>query len=79
MDNACPLPCRTVGEVVSGVVCKVFNQPKARAKELGSDICLMYIEREKADTVQEELVKGLDNKNPKIVVTCVETIRRALW
>ncbi|KAF7647512.1 hypothetical protein LDENG_00171230 [Lucifuga dentata] len=69
---------RTVGEVVSGVVSKVFNQPKARAKELGSDICLMYIEIEKAEAVQEELIKGLDNKNPKIVLACVETICRAL-
>uniref|UniRef100_A0A8C7NJ94 TOG domain-containing protein n=1 Tax=Oncorhynchus mykiss TaxID=8022 RepID=A0A8C7NJ94_ONCMY len=69
---------RTVGEVLSGVVCKVFNQPKARAKELASDICLMYIEIEKADIVQEELIKGLENKNPKVVVACVETIRRAL-
>uniref|UniRef100_A0AAY5EUX3 TOG domain-containing protein n=1 Tax=Electrophorus electricus TaxID=8005 RepID=A0AAY5EUX3_ELEEL len=59
---------RTVGEVVSGVVCKVFNQPKARAKELGSDICLMYIEIE----------KGLDNKNPKIALACVEVLRRAV-
>uniref|UniRef100_A0AAY5EBA7 XMAP215/Dis1/CLASP TOG domain-containing protein n=1 Tax=Electrophorus electricus TaxID=8005 RepID=A0AAY5EBA7_ELEEL len=59
---------RTVGEVVSGVVCKVFNQPKARAKELGSDICLMYIEIEKGEVVQEELLKGLDNKNPKIAL-----------
>uniref|UniRef100_A0A4W5P073 Cytoskeleton associated protein 5 n=1 Tax=Hucho hucho TaxID=62062 RepID=A0A4W5P073_9TELE len=69
---------RTVGEVLSGVVCKVFNQPKARAKELASDICLMYIEIEKADIVQEELIKGFENKNPKVVVACVETIRRAL-
>ncbi|KAK7117441.1 hypothetical protein R3I94_022874 [Phoxinus phoxinus] len=69
---------KTTGEVVSGVVCKVFNQPKARAKELGSDICLMYIEIEKAEVVQDELIKGLDNKNPKIVVTCLETLRKAL-
>ncbi|XP_075694010.1 cytoskeleton-associated protein 5 isoform X2 [Rhinoderma darwinii] len=69
---------KTTGEVVSGVVNKVFNQPKARAKELGMDICLMYIEIEKGETVQEELLKGLDNKNPKIVVACVETLRRAL-
>ncbi|XP_073397742.1 cytoskeleton-associated protein 5 isoform X2 [Dendrobates tinctorius] len=69
---------KTTGEVVSGVVNKVFNQPKARAKELGSDICLMYIEIEKGEAVQEELLKGLDNKNPKIVVACVETLRRAL-
>ncbi|XP_041650942.1 cytoskeleton-associated protein 5 isoform X2 [Cheilinus undulatus] len=69
---------KTTGEVVSGVVTKVFNQPKARAKELGSDICLMYIEIEKGEVVQEELLKGLENKNPKIVVACFETLRRAL-
>ncbi|XP_044048307.1 cytoskeleton-associated protein 5 isoform X3 [Siniperca chuatsi] len=69
---------KTTGEVVSGVVTKVFNQPKARAKELGSDICLMYIEIEKAEVVQDELLKGLDNKNPKIVVACIETLRKAL-
>ncbi|XP_073327582.1 cytoskeleton-associated protein 5 isoform X2 [Pagrus major] len=69
---------KTTGEVVSGVVTKVFNQPKARAKELGTDICLMYIEIEKAEVVQDELLKGLDNKNPKIVVSCIETLRKAL-
>ncbi|CAB1322740.1 unnamed protein product [Coregonus sp. 'balchen'] len=77
VENA-HLAGKTSGEVVSGVVSKVFNQPKARAKELGSDICLMYIEIEKAEVVQDELIKGLDNKNPKIVVTCIETLRRAL-
>ncbi|XP_072448782.1 cytoskeleton-associated protein 5 isoform X3 [Chiloscyllium punctatum] len=69
---------RTTGEVASGVVNKVFNQPKARAKELGVEICLMYIEIEKPEPVQEELLKGMDNKNPKIVVACIETIRKAL-
>lgn len=56
----------------------MFNQPKARAKELGLDICLMYIEIEKGEAIQEELLKGLDNKNPKIIVACIETLRRAL-
>ena len=69
---------RTTGEVVSGVVSKVFNQPKPKAKELGTEICMMYIEIEKGEIVQEELIKGLDNKNPKIVVACVETMRKAL-
>ncbi|XP_037539224.1 cytoskeleton-associated protein 5 [Nematolebias whitei] len=69
---------KTAGEVVSGVVTKVFNQPKARAKELGTDICLTYVEIEKAEVVQDELLKGLDNKNPKIVVACIETLRKAL-
>ncbi|XP_078139030.1 cytoskeleton-associated protein 5 isoform X2 [Centroberyx gerrardi] len=69
---------KTTGEVVSGVVTKVFNQPKARAKELGADICLMYIEIERAEVVQDELLKGLDNKNPKIVVACIDTLRKGL-
>ncbi|XP_051000069.1 cytoskeleton-associated protein 5 [Acomys russatus] len=69
---------KTTGEVVSGVVSKVFNQPKAKAKELGIEICLMYIEIEKGESVQEELLKGLDNKNPKIIVACIETLRKAL-
>lgn len=69
---------KTTGEVVSGVVSKVFNQPKAKAKELGIEICLMYIEIEKGESVQEELLKGLDNKNPKIIVACTETLRKAL-
>lgn len=69
---------KTTGEVASGVVNKVFNQPKARAKELGMDICLTFVEIEKGEVVQEELLKGLDNKNPKIIVACIETLRRAL-
>lgn len=63
---------------MSGVVTKVFNQPKVRAKELGMDICFTYIEIEKAEVVQDELIKGLENKNPKIVVACIETLRKAL-
>ncbi|XP_031695796.1 cytoskeleton-associated protein 5-A-like [Anarrhichthys ocellatus] len=38
----------------------------------------MYMELEKAEVVQDELLKGLDNKNPKIVVACIETLRKAL-
>ena len=72
-------PCRLVGEVVSGVVMKVFNQAKVRARELGFEICLMFIEIEKAEAVQEELIKGIDNKNPKTVLACVETLRKSLW
>uniref|UniRef100_A0A8C5SD62 Cytoskeleton associated protein 5 n=1 Tax=Laticauda laticaudata TaxID=8630 RepID=A0A8C5SD62_LATLA len=38
----------------------------------------MFIEIEKGEVVQEELLKGLDNKNPKIIVACIETLRKAL-
>jgi cytoskeleton-associated protein 5 len=38
----------------------------------------MYIEIEKADIVLEELLKGTDQKNPKISSTCISTITQAL-
>lgn len=38
----------------------------------------MYIEAEKHEIVQEELIKGLDNKQPKIVQACLEILRRAI-
>uniref|UniRef100_A0A8C5CAA3 TOG domain-containing protein n=1 Tax=Gadus morhua TaxID=8049 RepID=A0A8C5CAA3_GADMO len=38
----------------------------------------MYIEIEKAEVVQDELLKGLENKNPKVVVACLEALRKAL-
>ncbi|KAM6133756.1 LOW QUALITY PROTEIN: cytoskeleton-associated protein 5 [Phoenicopterus ruber ruber] len=69
---------KTTGEVASGVVNKVFNQPKPEQKSWVLDICLMYIEIEKGEAVQEELLKGLDNKTPKIIVACIETLRKAL-
>ncbi|CAL8404824.1 unnamed protein product [Boreogadus saida] len=69
---------RLAGEVVSGVVTTVFNQAKVRARELGFEICLMFIEIEKADAVQVELIKGIDYKNPKTVLACVETLRKSL-
>ena len=39
---------------------------------------MMYIEAEKQDIVQEELLKGLDNKQPKVVQACGEVLRRAM-
>lgn len=38
----------------------------------------MYIEAEKQEIVQEELIKGLDNKQPKIVQSCLEILRRSI-
>lgn len=39
---------------------------------------MLYIEAEKQDIVQECLLAGLDNKQPKIVITTVQTITLAL-
>lgn len=69
---------KTVGEVMSGLVSKCYAAPKAKVKDLAFQISLMYIEIEKQDATIEELVKGLDAKNPKIVAACISVITQAL-
>ena len=68
---------KTAGEVCSGVINKCLNQ-RPKTKDLGMAVLMMYIEIEKQETVQEELLKGLTNKQPKIVATCVVALREAL-
>ncbi|KAG5681403.1 hypothetical protein PVAND_010841 [Polypedilum vanderplanki] len=69
---------KTVGDVMTGIVTKCLGAPKAKTKDLGMQIALMYIEIEKHDAVVEELIKGFDQKNPKIVSACISTILLAL-
>ncbi len=60
-----------------GIIAKCLNgRPKLREKAI--EIVLMYIEVEKQEIVQEELIKGLDNKQPKIVQSCLEILRRSI-
>ena len=42
------------------------------------EIIMMYIEIDKHEVVQEELMKGLENKQPKVVYACVQAFRNAL-
>jgi cytoskeleton-associated protein 5 len=69
---------RTVGEVMSGITTKCIAAPKAKTRELAVQITLMYIEIEKGEAVQEELLKGMEHKNPKIVSACVSAVAQAL-
>lgn len=69
---------KTVGEVMSGIITKCIGAPKAKTKDLAAQITLMYIEIEKHEIVLEELLKGTEQKNPKIVAACVVSITQAL-
>lgn len=69
---------KTVGEVMAGIVTKCISAPKAKTKDLAAQISLMYIEIEKHEAVLEELLKGTEHKNPKIVSGCVVIITQAL-
>eukprot|EP00731_Ephydatia_muelleri_P005815 Em0003g63a len=78
LESAAPsIGGRVVGDVMAGVVTKCLNA-RPKTKEASVNICLMCIEIEKQEVVQEELIKGLTNKQPKIVVACIEVLRMGL-
>ncbi|CAF0721167.1 unnamed protein product [Adineta steineri] len=68
---------KTVGEVAPGLISKCLNG-RAKMKERAFDVLLMYVEIEKQADIEDELVKGLENKQPKIVQACVELLRKGL-
>ncbi|XP_018308410.1 cytoskeleton-associated protein 5 isoform X3 [Mycetomoellerius zeteki] len=69
---------KIVIEVMNSIVSKCIAAPKTKTKELAVQITLMYIEIEKYEAVQEELLKGTEAKNPKIVSACIATLTLAL-
>ncbi len=70
---------RTVGDVVSGLIAKCLGAPKAKTKDMAIQIALMYVEIEKYEIVQEEILKGIaTSKNPKVVAACIATLTQAL-
>ncbi|XP_039442789.1 protein mini spindles-like isoform X3 [Culex pipiens pallens] len=69
---------KTVGEVMGGIITKCIGAPKAKTKDLAVQITLMYVEIERHEVVLEELLKGTDQKNPKIVAACVAAVTQAL-
>ncbi|XP_019623073.1 PREDICTED: cytoskeleton-associated protein 5-like isoform X3 [Branchiostoma belcheri] len=68
---------KTAGEVIPGIVTKVLNA-RPKTKEKGVEICMMYIEIERQDIVQEEIMKGFTNKQPKVVAACIQVLTEGL-
>lgn len=69
---------KVVGDVMSGIVQKCIAAQKTKTRELAAQVTLMYVEVEKHEAVVEELIKGMDHKNPKIVAACTNTVTEAL-
>ncbi|KAL4713510.1 hypothetical protein ACJJTC_010495 [Scirpophaga incertulas] len=69
---------KTAGEVMAGIVAKCIAAPKTKTKDLALQVCLMYVEIEKHEIVEEELIKGMEQKNPKVVAACVSALNTAL-
>jgi cytoskeleton-associated protein 5 len=66
-----------VGEIVPTLTSKCLSG-RPKIKERAFDILLMYIEIDKNAEIEEELIRGLENKQPKIVQASLELLRRAL-
>ena len=57
--------CRHCQVVIDGIVAKCFSS-KPKTKEIGIELCLQFIEHEKAEEVVSALLDGVKNKNPKV-------------
>ncbi|VDN99387.1 unnamed protein product [Rodentolepis nana] len=77
VENASVAP-RAAADVCEGILLKCLNAARAKTKEKGIEILLFYIELERTDIVLEELIKGLSAKQPKTVISCLQTLRMAL-
>lgn len=69
---------RTAGDVTNGIVQKCLAAPKRGTQEKALEVILMYCEIEKYEVVQEELMKGFTQKNPKVVTASVRAVTTAL-
>ncbi|KAG0714752.1 Cytoskeleton-associated protein 5 [Chionoecetes opilio] len=69
---------RTVGDCTAGIVTKCLAAPKRGTQEKAMEVILMCCEIEKYEQVQEELMKGFAQKNPKVVAGSIRAITTAL-
>ncbi|TNN09737.1 Cytoskeleton-associated protein, partial [Schistosoma japonicum] len=69
---------KCAGDICCSIISKCLGSTRTKTKEKSIECLLMLIEIERHELVIEELMKSLSNKNPKVVVGCLETLREAL-
>lgn len=74
----CAAATKVAGDVLAGVVQKCCAAQKTKTRELAVQLVLLYVEMERQDVVVEELIKGMEHKNPKIVAACTAAVTEAL-
>ncbi|OON18339.1 HEAT repeat protein, partial [Opisthorchis viverrini] len=65
-------------DVSAALVSKGLSSARAKSKDKAVECLLQLVEIERHEVVCDELIKGLSNKNPKLVVACLQTIRKIL-
>lgn len=74
----CDAAGRVTSDAIEGIVAKCVAAPKAKTKDLAKQIALMYCEIEHYEKAIEELLKGLTQKNPKVVSGCIHIMTECL-
>lgn len=74
----CAAATKVAGDVLAGVVQKCCAAQKTKTRELAVQLVLLYVEMERQEVVVEELIKGMEHKNPKIVAACTTALTEAL-
>ncbi|KAK4473779.1 hypothetical protein MN116_003117 [Schistosoma mekongi] len=69
---------KCAGDICCNIISKCLGSTRIKTKEKSVECLLMLVEIERHELVIEELMKGLSNKNPKVVVGCLQTLREAL-
>ncbi|VDP30039.1 unnamed protein product [Echinostoma caproni] len=69
---------KCAGDVCAGLIVKCLSSPRAKTRDKAIECLLQIVENEKHEVAGEELLKGLSNKNPKVVVGCLQTLRETL-
>ncbi|CAL8107217.1 unnamed protein product [Calicophoron daubneyi] len=77
LENAAAVS-KCASDIASGLVTKCLSSARAKTKDKAIECLLEMVEIEKQDVACEELLKGLSNKNPKVVVGCLQTLRETL-
>ena len=78
VNNAAVAP-KYAADIVDGIVDKCLNASKTSIKDKSEEICLALIAVcNSGDVISEALVRGFENKQPKIVAACTHVLTVAL-
>ncbi|KAA3678847.1 cytoskeleton-associated protein 5 [Paragonimus westermani] len=77
LENA-NVATRCAPDVCCALVTKGLGATRAKTKDKAIECLLQMVEIERHEVACEELLKGLSNKNPKLVVGCLQTLREIL-
>ncbi|CAI2179034.1 13105_t:CDS:10 [Funneliformis geosporum] len=77
VDNA-PNPLRVRASIIPAVVDKGFGSSRSGTKSKAIELILLYIEVDIPDPIVEDVLVGLNAKQPKLVATSVQALKETI-